>query len=262
MQVYYLSRHHSKIDKMKIQENTASKKSRTFREKAGSILTSRFFIFETILITSFLMWWYGSPGYLIGLAISLITLWSIKWDWSWFGLGKIKWMASIVPALGYTLLIIILNDLLIEPLTEIIFKEQVDLSNFDGMRGNVLNLIIMLVIMWTMAAFGEEFFYRGYIMKRLATLFGDSNMSWIMAAIISSFVFGLVHAYQGISGIITTGIVGFILAMAFYKNRQNLLIAMLTHGIYDTYGIILIFVSKERWLKDLMIEMYQSIITK
>jgi len=237
----------------------SAERPKTFREKASSILTSRFFIFETILIASFLMWWLGGPGYLIGLAISILSLWAIKWDWSWFGLGKIKWAASIGPAIGFTLLIILLNDMLMEPLTEIIFNEHVDLSNFDGMRGNILNLLIMLTIIWVMAAFGEEFFYRGYIMRRLAFLFGDSNFAWILAAVFSSTVFGLTHAYQGISGMVTTGLVGFVLSMAFCKNRQNLVVAMLTHGIYDTYGIFLIYFSKERILKDHMIEIFQSI---
>ncbi len=235
-------------------------KSKTFREKVKSIFSSRFFIFETILITGFIMWWFGGPGYLIGLAVSLITLWAIKWDWSYFGLGKAKWVGSIVPAIGYTMIIILINDLLIEPLTEILANKPVDLSSFDGMRGNLLNLIIMLAIMWVMAAFGEEFFYRGYIMRRLAILFGNKNFSWILGAVISSLLFGLTHAYQGVSGMITTGMVGFILALAFYRNRSNLVVGILTHGIYDTYGILLIYFEKELVIKNIMIEIYKSII--
>jgi len=234
--------------------------SKTFREKVKSIFTSRFFIFETILITGFIMWWFGGPGYLLGLAISLVTLWAIKWDWSWFGLEEAKWIASIVPAIGYTMIIILLNDFLIEPLTEILTNEPVDLSNFDGMRGNLQNLLIMLAIMWVMAAFGEEFFYRGYVMKRLAILFGNNNSSWILAVFISSILFGLTHGYQGISGMITTGIVGLILALAFYRNRSNLAVGILTHGIYDTYGVLLIYFEKELVLKNIMIEIYQTII--
>lgn len=235
-------------------------KSKTFRENIESIFTSKFFIFETILITGFLMWWFGGPGYLVGLAISLITLWTIKWDWSYFGLGNAKWTGSIVPAIGYTMIIILLNDFLIEPLTEILANEPVDLSNFDGMRGNTINLIIMLAFIWVMAAFGEEFFYRGYIMKRLAILLGKKNSSWILGAVISSLLFGLTHAYQGVGGIITTSIVGLILALAFYRNRSNLVVGILTHGIYDTYGILLIYFEKELVIKNIMIEIYQSII--
>ena len=233
-------------------------KSKTFREKVKSIFTSRFFIFETILISGFIMWWFGAPGYLIGLAVSLITLWAVKWNWSWFGLGNAKWMGSIVPAIGFTMIIILVNDVLIEPLTEILTNEKVDLSNFDGMRGNLPNLLFMLAIMWVMAAFGEEFFYRGYIMKRLAILFGNKNFSWILGAVISSLLFGLTHAYQGVSGMITTGIVGLILALAFYRNRSNLVVGILTHGIYDTYGILLIYFEKELVLKNIMIEIIRQ----
>jgi membrane protease YdiL (CAAX protease family) len=234
--------------------------SKPFREKVKSVFTSRFFIFETILISGFIMWWFGGPGYLTGLAIALITLWAIKWDWSWFGLGQAKWRSSLVPAIGFTIIIFLLNDFLIEPLTEIMANKDVDLSSFDGMRGNVLNLTMMLIIMWVMAAFGEEFFYRGYIMKRVADILGNNNRRWIIGAIISSFLFGLTHAYQGYSGMITTGVVGFILAMAFYRNRSNLAVSILTHGIYNTLGILLIYFEKERVIKDIMIEIYKSFI--
>jgi membrane protease YdiL (CAAX protease family) len=99
--------------------------------------------------------------------------------------------------------------------------------------------------MWAIAAFGEEFFFRGYIMKQLAAIFGGSNIAWILGAVLSSIAFGVVHFYQGISGVITTGAVGFILALAFYRNRNNLVICMLTHGIYNMFGLGLIYFDKE-----------------
>jgi uncharacterized protein len=232
----------------------------SFREKAKQFLTSPFFIIETVVVSSFLMAWLGGLGFIVGLVIALLTFWATRWDLEYFGLGKAKWTLSIVPAIGYTMIIILLNDFLIEPLTEILTNEPVDLSNFEGRRGNLQNLLIMLAIMWVMAAFGEEFFYRGYVMKRLAILFGNNNSSWILAVFISSILFGLTHGYQGISGMITTGIVGLILALAFYRNRSNLAVGILTHGIYDTYGILLIYFEKELVLKNIMIEIYQTII--
>lgn len=223
-------------------------------------MTSPFFIIEVIVVSCFLMVWLGGLGYLFGLAAAIITFWATKWDWSYFGLGKIQLTSSLVPALGYTLMIILINDILVEPWTEILTQQKVDITTFDYLHGNLLNLLIMLAIMWVMAAFGEEVFYRGYFMNRLAHLFGNNKLAWILAALLSSLAFGLTHAYQGISGMITTGIVGCILAYAFYKNRNNLLVGILTHGIYDTYGLSLIYFEKELVLKNMMIEIYQSFI--
>lgn len=240
--------------------NKTGSKSSTFREKAKSFLTGHFFILETILITTFIMAWIGGPGYLLGLLVALITLWSTKWDWSFFGLGNVDWAASIIPAVGYVMLIILINDFMIEPIVELSVGENVQIQSFDDIRGNITNLIIMLVTMWVIAAFGEELFFRGYVMNRLTIMFGNKQISCIIALIISSIIFGIAHGYQGISGMITTGIVGLFLGLSFYQYRNNLFVAILVHGIYDTYGLILIYSGNEMVIKNLMKEIFTSII--
>ncbi len=245
---------------MNINTNKVVKRPKTFRDKAILFLTGHFFILETILISTFIMSWIGGPGYLIGLFAALITLWATRWDWSYFGLGSIKWTRSILPALGYVMLIIIFNDFLIEPLVEVITGEGIQLESFDGLRGNLSSLLIMLAIMWVIAAFGEEFFFRGYAMNRLAHILGNKKSSWIIAIILSSVIFGVVHGYQGINGIITAGMVGLILGLAFYRNKDNLIVGILAHGIYDTYGLTMIYFGNELYIKNIMIEIYQSII--
>lgn len=232
----------------------------TIREKAARLLTSRFFILEVIILSSFLMWWQGGAGFLIGLGLALVTFWAVQWDWSFFGLSNVSWKSTIAPAIGYTMIIFLLNDFIIEPLTTIYTNQTPDLSNFDGMRGNVANLWLMLVIIWTIAAFGEEFFYRGYFMKQIAILFGNNKSGWIIGVILSSIMFGLVHAYQGNAGMISTGLVGLILAIAFYHNRQNLLVCMLAHGLIDTIGILMIYYGTEKIVIDYMINLYQTIL--
>jgi len=134
---------------------------KSFREKAASFFTSHFFILETILISTFIMAWIGGPGYLVGFIAALVTLWATRWDWSYFGIGKIMWTGSILPALGYVILIILFNDFLLEPIIEIITGEGVKLTVFESLHGNLTNLLMMLAIMWVMVAFGEEFFFRG-----------------------------------------------------------------------------------------------------
>jgi CAAX protease family protein len=232
----------------------------SIREKAAKLFTSRFFLLEVIIVCSFLMWWQGGNGFLVGLGIALITLWSIRWDWSYFGLGESNWKKALLPAIGYTALIFLINDGITEPLVQVFSNQATDLSNFDGMRGNPLNLLIMLIIIWSIAAFGEEFFFRGYLMKRVAVILGNTKTSWFIGMLFSSFIFGVVHAYQGEGGMISTGVVGIILALAFYKNQQNLFVAILTHGILDTVGILLIYFENERFIIDYMIKVYQNIL--
>src|SRR2546422_6183160 len=55
-------------------------------------------------------------------------------------------------------------------------------------------------VAWTLAAFGEEFVYRGYLLTRIARVLGDTPRAWLGALAVTSMLFGAGHAYQGVSG--------------------------------------------------------------
>jgi len=193
---------------------------------------------------------YGAAGYIFGILVIAVTLWANKWKWSIIGFKKTKFLPALLIAAILAIGIYLLVDILIQPIVEIYFGE-IDLSNFDGIRGNFTNYALMIGIMWIAAAFGEEIFYRGYLMKRIAEILGNKNESWYIAALINGAFFGLAHLYQGMSGVITTGIIGFIFGIIFMRKR-NLLIPILVHGLYDMIGITLIYLEKERIILDLI----------
>ena len=216
-------------------------KNKSLRTLLSEILTNRFFIVETIIITSFTIVLFGGVGFLFGLIISLATLWAGNFNWSYFGLGKVRWIEALKRSFIYTLLIIFIIDVLLSPIIELYLFTDIDLSTFESLEGNVAVLIQYLLLVWILIAFGEEFFFRGYIMKRIAKLLVNLRYPWLISAILSSLIFGVAHSYQGSAGMITSGLIGLILAYSFYKNQQNLLVGILSHGLYDTYGLLMIF---------------------
>ena len=234
-------------------------KTKSLQTVAAEILTNRFFIVETIIISSFMIILFGGLGFIFGLIMSLLTLWLTKWNWNYFGLANVELWPSLRLGFLYTLAIILINDILLSPLIESYFFTDIDLRAFDSLRGNTTNLIVYLLLIWTLIAFGEEFFFRGYLMNRMAHLFNALRFPWLTAAILSSLIFGLAHSYQGNSGMITTGIVGLILAFSFYKNQQNLAISMLCHGLYDTYGLLMIYFNKDQLFKEIIGELIEKI---
>jgi len=214
------------------------------REKIASLMTSPFTIISVISLIFTISIFTGNIGTLLGFVVVIFTLWAIKWDWSYFGIQRNPFLQTLLKALLYTLLIILVNDVLFQPAIELFFGET-DLTALDGIRGNLLNYLVFILIMWVVAAFGEEFLYRGYMCKGLARIFGNTRLAWSAAIIISSSVFGFAHLYQGMSGVITTAFVAIIFGVIFYRNQKNLWIGILTHGIYDVFGITLIFLEKE-----------------
>jgi len=94
---------------------------------------------------------------------------------------------------------------------------------------------ILFVFLSFAAGVGEEIAYRGYLIPALTLLLG---WDW-GAAILSSAVFGLLHAYQGWLGIVRTAALGLVLASSFILSGV-LWPAILAHAILDLIaGLVL-----------------------
>lgn len=225
------------------------------RKQIHTFLTKKPAIILVILLTATLILIDGNTGYFFGLFFALIVFWASKFNWLTFGFGKPNLKKAIPKSLVLAALIFIIVDIVFQPFIELYFG-AIDLSALDDIRGNLTNYIVFMVVMWVFAAFGEEFLYRGFFMKRLALVLGDTDRDWLISAILISILFGIAHYYQGPSGMISTGLIGFCYALIFYKNRNNLTMAVLTHGFYNMIGITLIYLNQEsaiaNWIQGFM----------
>jgi membrane protease YdiL (CAAX protease family) len=194
-------------------------------------------------------------GYFFGLFVALFLLWGSNWNWAKFGFGQKVNLRTVLRGLLLSIAIFVLVDICIQPFLEIYFG-NIDLSSVDEIRGDFASFFILFIIMWVFAAFGEEFLFGGYYMKHLANFFGDTNKAWLLSAIILSIYFGISHNYQGTSGMIAVGLSSTIFFLTFYKNRTNLTLLVFAHGFYDTIGLTLIYLEKDRifyeWVLNLM----------
>ncbi len=221
------------------------------RTKIHAFFLNPIVVILIILISSLLTYFTGGLGYIFGMLAALIAFWASRFKWSEFGIEKFNWAKTIFRAIILAVAVFLVIDFLVQPVIEQYFG-TIDLSALDGIRGNLVSYLIFIVFMWVVAAFGEEFLYRGFFMKRLAEIMGDTDRTWLISALLISALFGMAHLYQGLSGVITTGLIGFVFSVIFYRNRKNLVLAMLTHGFYDMIGITLIFLDKDRYLIDLI----------
>lgn len=223
------------------------------REKIAKFMCRPLIIMIIIISSLTLSILAQGIGTLFGFAMVLITLWAIKWDWKYFGIQRNSFFMTVLKAFVFTIFIVIANDFLFQPLIEHFFGET-DLSALEGLKGNFINYILFILMMWVVAAFGEEIFYRGYVTKRIAVILGNSKKGWIAGIVISSIIFGFAHLYQGGSGVITTGFIALIFGAIFYNNQQNLWVGIVTHGFYDVFGITMIYYGQERLISNWAIE--------
>jgi uncharacterized protein len=80
------------------------------------------------------------------------------------------------------------------------------------------------------AGFCEEFLFRGYLIGALAPLF-----TWWGAAALALIPFGLLHGYQGRSGIIKTTVVGAFVTL-IVAITHSLIPAIVLHAVTDIGG--------------------------
>ena len=225
------------------------------KNRIYSFLSKPYIVIIVMIIAPILSIADRNFGYFFGLFVALFLLWGSKWNWAKFGFGQKVNLRTVLRGLLLSIAIFVLIDICIQPFLEIYFG-NIDLSSVDEIRGDFASFFILFIIMWVFAAFGEEFLFSGYYMKHLAKFFGDTNKAWFISAIILSIYFGISHNYQGTSGMIAVGLSSTIFFLTFYKNRTNLTLLVFAHGFYDTIGLTLIYLEKDRifyeWVLNLM----------
>lgn len=190
----------------------------------------------------------GLEGYLVFsstpflLATGAIFLWWRGPGWRAIGLRRpASWRRTFAIAAALSLYQF-LSLYVVEPLlARLTSGELPDVSMFKTLVGNPIELLFWIVISWTLAAFMEEMVYRGYLTARVAALVGSSERGYVIAIVATSVLFGVAHLYQGVSGVVSTGISGLLFGVAYLASGRNLWCAILAHGLIDTIGFVMIY---------------------
>ena len=88
----------------------------------------------------------------------------------------------------------------------------------------------------------EEIVYRGTLIYIIGNLVGSSSLFNVV--IITNIIFGLGHSYQGIKGVVKTGLIGFLLSI-LYVTTNSLILPMILHFFID---YVFIFTSNKEEL--------------
>ena len=179
------------------------------------------------------------------LLFGWISLWVRKLRWRDVGLSRFRnWKTTLGLGIAAGLLLEGFELFVSQPILVRLLGKQPDLEDFRPLIGNLKLTLIFLALTWTLAAFGEEMVYRGYLMNRVADLFNRTRRAWIISLIVIHVAFGLAHAYQGWTGAIDEGLSGLLLGVIYLRTGRNLAVPIIAHGIGDTIDFMLIFLGK------------------
>jgi len=198
--------------------------------------------FNTIGAGSIAMW----------SGIFIATYFMRKQDISWkdrgltLPTGKKQWLSSLGVALITSVIVLIMMAAIVPLISSLLgfTIPESSTDRFEFLLGNALLLIAyLIVVIWLGAAVGEELLMRGFLLNNLLSLFGKGHSRSVLAVLLHSAIFGMLHISQGIPGIIATGIVGAIFATIYLFNNQKLFPLIIAHGIVNSIGLTAYFLS-------------------
>ena len=146
-----------------------------------------------------------------------------------------SWMRTFMIGIGFAAIVFIV----------IYFSEKAgfrrDLSKFKDVQGNLELTLFGVFYAFIGAGFYEEFMFRGFLMQRLAMLFGASRVAWIVACVVQGALFGAAHAYQNPLGIAITGTLGILMGLLVLASGRNLWPVIIGHGLFDASRFVLFY---------------------
>lgn len=185
----------------------------------------------------------ATPGYV--LISVLFTIWLVR---AGLPLNKYGFGTKLnLKHIGLAVIAIIVLRVFaytLNPIIEELLGGPRNLERFSDVEGSTMSFVVLLITNWTLAAFGEEFAYRILLMRGLSYVFGDTRKAQITALILQSVMFGLIHSYQGSTGIVGSAFSGLVFGTVTLIGRWSIWPAALAHGTNNTIGIVALYLGE------------------
>jgi membrane protease YdiL (CAAX protease family)/catechol 2,3-dioxygenase-like lactoylglutathione lyase family enzyme len=203
---------------------------------------NKFVMAAEILAMSFVLCagtFLGPLQLLVALLFVMALLWLQGTIWSKLGFSNPqRWRLIIFLGSVFGVLYALLQALALGPIiahfTHTALPLPLTVQNISP-----LVLAGTLTQIWTAAAFVEEMIFRGYLLNRLADLFGRDFAGWGIAICLHAIVFGIAHAAQGPASVISYGIYGIFAGLLYLGSNRNLWMSAITRGMMETLSFAL-----------------------
>jgi membrane protease YdiL (CAAX protease family) len=136
-------------------------------------------------------------------------------------------------------LIELTTEIFFNPIIEKLMHIKIDLSEVD--LSSVEKYLIWIVLGFMLGGLLEEILFRGFLITRISKFLKVNKISDLLALFATSVLFGLCHYYQGWSGVISTGLIGFMFGIIFLAFNKNLWYPILTHGFVNMTALTILY---------------------
>ena len=186
---------------------------------------------------------FSKTPYLLLLGWLSLRLRGLRWRDVGFTRPS-NWTRAVVLGLLAGIAIEAIELFITQPLFAHLMGKMPDLSDFAAVRGNWKVAGLFVILIWSLAAFGEELVYRGYLMNRVAGILKETRTAWITSLVAVNVLFGCGHIDQGATGMIENIWDGLLLGILYLATGRNLAAPIIAHGVTDTVDLMLIYLGK------------------
>jgi membrane protease YdiL (CAAX protease family) len=183
-------------------------------------------------------------GYVLSILVASFVLKLRGSIWCQIGLARPQsWKHTILLGIGILVALLIMNIALQVITINLPGVEvpPIDQSRFNPLEGNLAMFLLFVVLAWTTIAFGEEMFYRAFLITQLEKVFPGSILGTASVLLASSTIFGFVHWVEGPLGIINTFAMGFLFGAVYLRSGRNLWVTIIAHGLANSIRFLLLF---------------------
>jgi uncharacterized protein len=149
-----------------------------------------------------------------------------------------SWGKTVLLAIAAVVVLHVGSELVVQPLAHRFWPEPEKISGLIKTSPTWKESLTFLGLVWTFAAFGEEFGYRGYLLGRAADLGNRTKLSYVIAMVYVAVLFGFGHWYKGPAGVVDSTWSGLVIGTAYLLSGRNLWTAVMAHGLSDTVAVV------------------------
>ena len=149
---------------------------------------------------------------------------------------RTPWFRPTLIGLALGLAFFVLFNVLVGPIMHSVFRGPPTPTAVLTLLREPTNFPFWLTTA-LLAGYGEELI-RIFALTRFERAWARSGV--MIALGVDSVVFGLTHRYQGVAGMITTGLSGLAWGLIFLRRRSATEV-MVSHAFFDTISILLAF---------------------
>jgi CAAX protease family protein len=182
----------------------------------------------------------ATPGYIIVVAVFTLLLVRAGLPLNRVGFGVRPGRRHILLAIA-AIVTLRFFAVTIEPIWEALLSGPRNLERFSDVAGSPGSLAALLAASWTIAAFGEEIAYRIVLTRGTSFALGDTRTAKSLALVLQAVMFGLIHAYQGPTGIASSAMSGLVFGSVTLAGRGSIWPAAIAHGVNNTIGILALY---------------------